>query len=161
MTTTPDAPLGSSSALASELMQYTTFVVNKMAERAMYIFDSVLDEYGISVRHCSILVLLDERGPMRQVDLSDATGYDRNAITGLVDDLEALDLVRRERDPDDRRAYAVTPTDAGLSLLETVKPMLHETEKQMLEPLSEEERTHLDALLTRILEQSDYIIHPE
>lgn len=158
MNASSNSSLGPVSALAGELTQYTTFILHKMAERAMYIFDRVLSEYGISVRHCSILVVLDERGPMRQVDLSDLTGYDRNAITSLVDDLEARDLVRRERDPDDRRAYAVTPTEAGHTLLETVVPLLHDTEKRMLEPLSQEERDRLDSLLTHILKQSDYII---
>jgi DNA-binding MarR family transcriptional regulator len=52
-------------------------------------------------------------GGSRPVDLAARAGVTRQAITKLVDELERLDLVRREPDPDDGRGVIVKYTDRG------------------------------------------------
>ncbi len=49
----------------------------------------------------------------RPSDLAAHADVTRQAITKLVDELEQLDLVRRDRDPDDGRGVIVRYTDRG------------------------------------------------
>jgi len=51
----------------------------------------------------------------RPSDLAAQAGVTRQAITKLVDELERLDLVRRDPDPDDGRGVIVRYTDRGLA----------------------------------------------
>src|SRR6201999_4032811 len=48
-----------------------------------------------------------------QLVLSQAIGYDKTRLTGLLDELEAGGLVTREPDPSDRRARIVHITERG------------------------------------------------
>src|SRR5574342_463312 len=43
------------------------------------------------------------RGPVTAGRLAELTGLTTGAITGVIDRLERIGLVRREHDPDDRR----------------------------------------------------------
>jgi DNA-binding MarR family transcriptional regulator len=52
-------------------------------------------------------------GGSRPSDLAAHTGVTRQAITKLVDELEQLDLVRRDPDPDDGRGVIIRFTDRG------------------------------------------------
>lgn len=46
-------------------------------------------------------------------DLSKATGITLSALTGMVDRLKEKMLVRRDRDPDDRRVVKISSTTSG------------------------------------------------
>ena len=106
---------------------------------------------GLGVGPQLVLKAVAELGPSSQRALSDALRIDRSVMVGLCDGLERAGLVRRERVAGDRRAYAVTLTDAGrerLAVAERGAPALVET---ALAPLSAEERDQLAALLGRLL----------
>lgn len=45
--------------------------------------------------------------------LSEELRIDRSVMVSVCDDLERAEFVRRERNPEDRRPYAVTITDLG------------------------------------------------
>ena len=59
--------------------------------------------------HKAVDVLL-QGGPMTAGELADRMGLTGSAITTMVDRLERYGLVRRDRDPDDRRRVIVQPT---------------------------------------------------
>lgn len=60
-----------------------------------------------------VLWILQHTGPSTQQALAQALEVSPRNITGLVDALEASELVRRAPHPSDRRAVLVTLTDAG------------------------------------------------
>jgi DNA-binding MarR family transcriptional regulator len=66
----------------------------------------------VAPAHSSLLRNLGEDGS-RPSDLAAHAGVTRQAITKLVDELEQLDLVRRDPDPDDGRGVIVRYTDRG------------------------------------------------
>jgi DNA-binding MarR family transcriptional regulator len=73
------------------------------------------------------------------------------AITQRLDKLQAAGLIRRERDPVDRRIVHVTLTPRGHRLVDRVFAAIMEQEQRLLEPFTGEERTLLATLLRRWL----------
>jgi MarR family transcriptional regulator, transcriptional regulator for hemolysin len=59
-------------------------------------------------------------GPVRQHALADRLGISRMSATDLIDRLEARGLVRREADPEDRRAKRVSLTPDATPMLEKI-----------------------------------------
>ncbi|MET9924973.1 MULTISPECIES: MarR family transcriptional regulator [unclassified Streptomyces] len=65
-----------------------------------------------------VLKMLSDVGPCSQQELSEQLRIDRSVMVGCIDGLEDSGLVRRERHPRDRRAYAVTLTPEAGPVLE-------------------------------------------
>ncbi|MDT0268776.1 MarR family transcriptional regulator [Streptomyces sp. DSM 44915] len=106
---------------------------------------------GLGVGQHLVLKMLAAVGPRSQRVLSDELRIDRSVMVGLCDSLEQAGLVRRERAAGDRRAYAVTLTDAGrqrLAHAEEAVPALLDDAFQALTPA---ERDRLSALLGKLL----------
>jgi len=60
-------------------------------------------------------------------------------MVALVDDLEQLGLVRRERNPADRRAYMIRLTSEGADLQRRAEEALNGEAEKFFRPLSENE----------------------
>jgi DNA-binding MarR family transcriptional regulator len=76
------------------------------------LFDSVVMERArLNRTDWRCLDILGTRGPMTAGQLASAVRLTTGAVTGVLDRLEAAGLVRRIRDPDDRRRINVEVTD--------------------------------------------------
>lgn len=62
---------------------------------------------GMTVTDMQVLDILDSAGPATAGQLADLTGLTTGAITGMLNRLEELGLVSRERDPNDGRRVIV------------------------------------------------------
>ena len=83
----------------------------------------LFDRWEISPSQFNILNLLyNKPAGLSQVELSRALIMHRSNVTGLVDRLEARDLVKRSDIPGDRRAYRVSLTVAGKKLVSQILP---------------------------------------
>ena len=81
------------------------------------------DALGVTPRMAAVLrALADE--PRGLPDLGRALGVSRPVVADVCARLEDLELVWRERDPDDRRRMLVVPTPKGLKLAEEAVPGL-------------------------------------
>ncbi len=60
-----------------------------------------------------VLSALARTGPRSAADLAPEVGIDRSGVTRRASRLEEAGLVRREPDPDDRRAQLLVLTDRG------------------------------------------------
>lgn len=79
--------------------------------------ESEFEKQGLSRARAELLWRLHAAGPQTHRALSDALRCTPRNVTGLVDALEAAELVRREPHPTDRRATLVALTDSGHSTL--------------------------------------------
>ncbi|SNS02233.1 DNA-binding transcriptional regulator, MarR family [Streptosporangium subroseum] len=113
------------------------------------------DEHGIGVGQHLVLKMLAAVGPCSQQTLSEELRIDRSVMVGVCDDLEKAGHVRRERNPADRRAYAVTITDSGLGLLAEAETSVPEFLDRTFQALTPAERDHLTALLGKLLNVGD------
>lgn len=114
-----------------------------------------MDDCGLRMPHLGVLSSLAEFGPSAQRDLSVRLRIDASDLVSVLDDLERDGLVRRERDPKDRRRYAVTLTDPGRSRLADRMAVSTEMDRQLLAPLSDDERRELHHLLVRVYAHHD------
>ena len=136
--------------LPPSLSVWTGYLLSRSAQQCRSYFDSLVEPLGIHGRHFSVLAVLGEEKPLSQVEMGERLGIDRNTMTLLLDDLEKKELVKRERDPRDRRAHCVTLTDAGREVLVKSTEFAKRTNDEVFAPLSSEERQQLHSLLSRL-----------
>lgn len=89
-------------------------------------------------------------GPRTPAELAEAAGVTRATMTGLVDTLERDDLVKRERDPDDRRMMSVRLTAKAERFLHKLLPSHFRVINALMRTLSESERKTLVRLLAKV-----------
>jgi len=109
----------------------------------------VYGELGIGKPALIVLVTLLREGPLRQARLSERSGIDRATLVALLNELEGKRLAARAPDPADRRAHAVSITDAGSALL--ARALELERDDDFFAALTPAELRTLDALLARLL----------
>lgn len=80
------------------------------------LYKPLLDDLGLTYpQYLAMLVLWENDGiPLKQ--LAQRLHQDSGALTPVVKRLEALDLLRRRRDPSDERNLAIELTEAGRAL---------------------------------------------
>ena len=98
-----------------------------------------------------VLAMLEAVGPVSQQSLSRHLRIDRTAMVGLVDSLEFGGFARRERDPNDRRAYRVTITDRGREELARADAFVPGTVESAFSALTSRERRDLTRLLRKLV----------
>jgi DNA-binding MarR family transcriptional regulator len=106
---------------------------------------------GRHPRDWGVMAVLEEEGPLSQQRLGEKLGVNRTMMVGVIDGLEGAGLVRRGRNPQDRRSYALELTDAGREALERTSPEIMQTERRFVGALSAAERDRLAELLRALL----------
>jgi len=96
------------------------------------------------------LVELGEEGPLRLNDLAQRMGTSTPTASRAVDTLEALGLVTRAPDADDRRALSLTVSERGRALLDERLARAAAAFDPATASLSVDERRELLALLRRM-----------
>jgi MarR family transcriptional regulator, organic hydroperoxide resistance regulator len=97
-----------------------------------------------------VMMLLWEKGALRQADLIKALEVDPSTVTKMLQRLEQTGHVRRRPDPRDGRAVLVEATDRNHGLHDEVAHAWTGLEEHTLAGLSPAERTQLAALLARV-----------
>jgi DNA-binding MarR family transcriptional regulator len=122
----------------------------------------VLAPLGIEPAHYGVLVQLSAQEGLSQQRLADTMGVHRNVMVGLIDELEQHDLVRRERDPRDRRAHQLRLTGSAHSVVARANAAVDALEDEIFEGFDSREHSRLVTLLRRAADQADLpdSIHP-
>ena len=89
--------------------------------------------------------------PVSQREISDRLSLDPSDLVTLVDILERAGMVTRQRDPADRRRYALDLTPEGRRAVARLAEVAREAGELVLAPLDDTERRQLGELLTRVV----------
>jgi DNA-binding MarR family transcriptional regulator len=131
-------------------------LLNKVAHEVGQQVDASLAPLGIRVKHYIILLLLTQvDSALPQKEIGCRLRIDRNTMVSLIDDLEALELVTRSRDPNDRRSYAISITEKGRELAPQAGRAVAEADARFVEALSSDELEQLARLLSKLLRGSE------
>lgn len=134
----------------SGLPELTGFLLRQAYARATANARACIGE-ETPVRDVAMLAVLDERGPLSQRQLADLTQVHPTVMVKLVDSLEARGWVLRERNPDDRRSYALRLTTAGSQALTRLRADLDRGEQLFTDALTAVQRDRLKAVLLELL----------
>src|SRR5918994_1358105 len=114
------------------LMARVGFLLTMVRGGTLAICTEALSPLGLHVKQFGMLLVLASEGPHSQQYLSEWTRMDRTTMVALVDSLEERGYVRRERNPDDRRAYLVTITPEGRRALKKAEAAMARAESRIL-----------------------------
>jgi DNA-binding MarR family transcriptional regulator len=106
---------------------------------------------GMPLRHYVALSYVAEQAGMAQQNLCEILMMDANNLVLLLNDLEDERLVRRVRDPADRRRHLVQVTEEGLARFDRARQARTVVEDEVLGSLSAAERDDLHRLLVKAL----------
>lgn len=145
-----------------QLDDRAVFLLSQLGHHVAERFAQALVPIGIKPAHFGILNHLRAADGRSQQQLADLLGIHRNAMVGLVDELETLGVVRRSRHPDDRRAHALHLTERADAVLDEADRLADTLEAAMLEPLGADEREGLAATLLKVAAHADLPpgVHP-
>jgi MarR family transcriptional regulator for hemolysin len=105
----------------------------KMARRAAA-------KHGVSEAAASPLIWISRLGEnVRQTVLADAVGIEGASLVRLLDDLTSAGMVRRETDPNDRRANNLYLTPAGEQAVAEIEVELENLRAEVFAGLSAED----------------------
>jgi DNA-binding MarR family transcriptional regulator len=130
-----------------------TFLLGKLAGVSTSRFAERIGQFGLRPRHCGVLERLGA-APATQLDLARALGVTPSVIVDMLDELETLDAVRRNRDPKDRRRQIVELTPTGRELFARAAHAAREVDTELLEPLDPRGRADLLSALRQLAEEN-------
>jgi DNA-binding MarR family transcriptional regulator len=122
-------------------------LLDHLARRMRLRAGAVLAPLGLRPRHLVALTVLRDRGGSTQQALAATLDMDGTNIVGLLNELEAGNLIERRRSPQDRRRHLVELTDAGAKQLAKAECALAAVEDEVLGALDDSQRETLYSLL--------------
>ncbi|HEY3467420.1 MAG TPA: MarR family winged helix-turn-helix transcriptional regulator [Amycolatopsis sp.] len=130
-------------------------LLDHLSRRMRLRSETVLAPLGLRPRHLiALTVLRDMRGSSQQ-DLAKILQMDGTNVVGLLNELEAANLVERRRSTVDRRRHVVELTDVGAKQLAKAEFALAAVEDEVLSGLSVEQRETLYELLHQATSKTD------
>jgi DNA-binding MarR family transcriptional regulator len=108
------------------------------------------------VQFALLNALLEQPGA-DQVTLARRVAFDAATSGSVISRLEARGWVRREADAGDRRRKLLWATEEGAQAVQRMKRAVGKVQSRILEPLREDERTQLVALLDKLVAGHDAI----
>lgn len=107
--------------------------------------DDALSAYNVSEACAAPLLTAGRLGEaVRQVTLAEHVGIEGPSLVRLLDQLCAAGLVRRDEDPDDRRAKTISLTDEGRAVTARMEDDLRTLRARVLKSVT---RADLEATL--------------
>lgn len=141
--------------LPAALRRRDTFALIKLAALLRAECADKLAVTGLSQNQHAILCCLEEFGAAYQKDIAYRLGIDSGDLVAFIDGLQAKGLLKRQRDPRDRRRQILTITDEGSRMLREVEDLYDEAAAGVLGVLPEPERAGLHKTALRILSAHD------
>ncbi len=132
------------------LDEFTGFLLRRAFAKATGTAQACLPDEA-HLRHVLLVAALNERGALSQQDLSVLTGISPTQIVKLVDGLEAENWAVRQRNPADRRSYALRLTDHGRAVLEGFQRELDRADVELAHALTRNEVRRLKELLRSLV----------
>lgn len=129
-------------------------LIRRMYQISVSVFEKAMKHNGIDltpVQFATLATLRDNAG-IDQATVAGMVAYDRPTIGSVIDRLETRGLLRREVNPNDRRARLVWITDDGIALLSQAFPVVRAMQSDMLTGLSEDEKATFIALAAKLAE---------
>ena len=129
-------------------------LVSRTAKALSRAFDEALAAVGGSTSTWLVLLALKSGEHRTQGELAEVIGVRQPTVTHHLDGLERNGLVRREREPDNRRVQRVTLTDAGEQLFLRLRRAAASFDGRLRSGLDDTEIAELRRLMAHLVENA-------
>jgi DNA-binding MarR family transcriptional regulator len=136
------------SPLESHLGYQLRIVSNAVSQT----FARTVEEAGATVAEWVFMRVLHDFESLAPTPLAQRMGMTKGAITKLASRLVEKGLVRREANPDDKRAQTLSLTSRGRSLVPRLAKIADDNEAAFFGLLTASDRGNLNRILRRIVE---------
>lgn len=110
------------------------------SDASILMHEAIARKAGLSGTDHKYLGLIIKNEEMTAGDIAEMTGLTTGAVTGLIDRLEKVKLVKRKADKNDRRKVLIVPnTQKSMELLEPIFEDLQKRTQQLVSSFSKEE----------------------
>ena len=116
---------------------------------------------GLKPREAATLLRLRAGGATSQQDLGCTLDIDASNLVVLLNDLEGAGLIRRRRDPADRRRHLVEISKRGTRILDEVDQACDLIDDDFFSSLTFSELEMLRGVLARLAQGADFPAPPE
>jgi DNA-binding MarR family transcriptional regulator len=123
---------------------WTGILLKKQAKQFFSNFLSSEAQFNI------MMVLKYAAKPLTQSELGEQLLVDKSNITGLLDRMEKVGLIRRLSVPEDRRCYHIDLTESGRAILEKVEQPYRNYVKKLMATFSAQEIDDINRYMTRL-----------
>ena len=126
------------------------FLLRRAHQRHVAIFTAAVAQSELTPTQFTALLKTVQLGHVTQNLLGRHAAMDPATIQGVVRRLTARGLIRRSRDPLDRRTAVLEATEAGVALIASVVACARRAHEAALAPLTPKERAQALALLRKM-----------
>ncbi|AKU15816.1 MarR family winged helix-turn-helix transcriptional regulator [Luteipulveratus mongoliensis] len=109
--------------------------IHPIAKALRRIEDDAAESHGLTMWQYAVLAVVCARPALNQNEVAGLLDYSRNRIVADLDHLESMGCLVRTPGAD-RRANALTATDAGADVMRAVQREIHSGEDELLAGLS-------------------------
>ena len=128
------------------------FEIAETAHALRKAFDRRASALGVTRAQWKVLFRLTRFPGLRQVELADMLDVEPITLCRIVDRLEEAELVERQRDPEDRRAWRLQVTDKAKPLVERLKSLGSELVGEAFADIDRSELDQVRGVLARVRE---------
>jgi len=129
-------------------------LLHRASQRASEIFAIETRDFDLTARQYAVLTTVAQREGLSQTDLVRLTGIDRSTLADVVQRLLRRGIIQRERTTQDGRTYAVTLSEEGRELLDSIKPHARRADRTVLSCLGDEDGKLAAQILGRLLRKA-------
>jgi DNA-binding MarR family transcriptional regulator len=140
------------------LERQVCFALSVAARNVVAVYRPWLEPMGLTHPQYLVMLALWQHGPLAVKDLSRLLQLDPGTMSPLIKRLETAGLLRRDRDPRDERALAISLTDRGRALRAEAERIPAGIVDRLGMDLAE--LTQLQRSLTRVIAASQSALAP-
>lgn len=109
-----------------------------------------MEPLGLKGIHARLVMAVCRTPGCSQDQLAKRMGFDKSTIARQLELMESMDFVERKPSETDKRILCVYPTQKMLDFQPGLKQAMEDREAGLLQDLSPEEKTQLNALLAKV-----------
>lgn len=131
------------------LAQSLCYALVRLFRQVNRAHNRALAEHELSAEQAHVMVELWLDGPQKIGELQRALMLSSGTLTGTLDRMERIGLVRRNADPEDKRAFWVAPAKIKDERRERIVDTVDRTDRECFAGLTAAERRELHRLLEK------------
>jgi DNA-binding MarR family transcriptional regulator len=140
------------SAANLDLDRFLPYLVNVLASRLSRELAGVYEaRFGISIPEWRVIAHLSQNRNVSVREIHERVDMDKAKVSRAAARLEALGIIEKKVNGEDRRLLELRLTKKGRKMFEEIEPLALAYEREVLSGLSQDERASLRAAVDKLL----------